>query len=132
MLRRTFSFLAWPLLVVPQIIFWLGAFLNQLAMAVNGGVMPVLWNSMNKWEPDSGHVVMTHATHLKFLCDWINLHTDILSPGDLFLTVGDLLITPAFWIWLAYVVYCAYRHEETIQQLRLQSPVRSTQYGTRL
>lgn len=112
MFRRTFPFLGWPLLVVPQFIYWLGALLNQLAMAANGGVMPVLWNSMNPWDPDPRHVVMTHATHLKFLCDWINVR-DILSPGDILLDIGDLLSTPAFWIWLAYIVYLAYRHEQS-------------------
>lgn len=96
------------LLLGPQVVFYLGALLNQFAMAANGTVMPVLWNSMNKWSPDPRHVVMTQGTPLKVLCDWINLSYGILSPGDIFLDLGDMCISPAFWMWLTYVLYRAY------------------------
>ena len=110
-MRRALTILAWPLLVVPQFVYWTGALLNQLAMVANGGLMPVLWNSQNPWSPDDTHSVMTHASHLKLLCDWINLHTAILSPGDVLLSLGDLAIGPAFWAWISYVIYRAFRDE---------------------
>jgi hypothetical protein len=109
--RKFFTVLAWPLLAVPQFLFWLGALLNQIAIVVNGGVMPVQWYSGNPWDADKMHVVMTSDTHLKLLCDWINLHTAILSPGDVLLSLGDLAIGPCFWAWISYIVYRAFRDE---------------------
>src|SRR5580765_5181295 len=111
MSRRIFTFLAWPLLLGPQLIFWSGALLNQIAMVTNDGLMPVLWNSQNPWSPDDTHSVMTSATHLKFICDWINLHSVILSPGDVLLSLGDLAIGPCFWAWIAYLLFRAFRDE---------------------
>jgi hypothetical protein len=110
--KRFFTFLAWPLILGPQIIFWFGALLNQIAIVANGGVMPVQWYSAtHAWGDDPDHVIMTSATHLKVLCDWINLHSSILSPGDVLLSLGDLTIGPAFWAWIAYAIYRAFRDE---------------------
>ncbi len=109
---RALTFLGWPLLVVPQIIFYFGAGLNQLACVANGGAMPVLWNSMNKWSPDPEHVIMTSATHLKILCDWIGLkEAGVWSPGDILLAGADSIIGPCFWLWMAFILYRAFQSE---------------------
>lgn len=110
-MRRALTFLAWPLLIVPQVILWTGALLNQLAIVANGGAMPVQWYAGNEWTPDPMHIVMVPATHLKVLCDWINLHSAILSPGDVLLNLGELITGPAFWAWIAYVLYRAFQAE---------------------
>jgi hypothetical protein len=110
--KRFLTFLAWPLLVVPQFLFWSGALLNQIAIVSNGGVMPVQWYAATHiWGDDPDHVIMTSGTHFKILCDWINLHSAILSPGDVLLSLGELLTGPAFWAWIAYVCYRAVRDE---------------------
>ena len=113
-MKRLFTFLAWPLILGPQIIFWSGALLNQIAVAANGGVMPVLWNSMNDWPADPRHVIMTPGTHFKVICDWINLSVAILSPGDVLLSLGELIIGPCFWAWAAYILYRAFRDEVSV------------------
>lgn len=110
-MKHILTFLGWPLLVVPQVIFYLGAALNQLAIAINDGRMPVLDAAeCNGTSSVLGeiHSCMTPASHLKIICDWINLHTTILSPGDVLLNIGDLLIGPLFWAWLTYVLYQAF------------------------
>lgn len=112
--KRFFTFLAWPLILGPQLIFWSGALLNQIAMAVNGARMPVLWAADNPWVPDTDHSVMTHGTHLKLICDWINLHSSILSPGDVLLSLGELITGPCFWAWIAYILYRAFRDEVSV------------------
>lgn len=113
-MKRALTFLAWPLLVVPQFVYWSGALMNQVAMVANDGLMPVLWNSQNPWSPDDTHSVMTHGTHLKLICDWINLHSAILSPGDVLLNLGDLTIGPLFWAWLSYILFRAFLDESDL------------------
>ena len=101
-MKKFFLFLNWPLVGIPQAINFLGAFLNQLAFAVNGGAMPVHANfcGMRMNPEDFRHVCMTAATRLKFLCDWIDLGSVILSPGDVLLHFGHLLEVPCFWMWI--------------------------------
>lgn len=121
--RRQFIRLTALLLFLPQAVYWLGALLNQLAMVLNDGMMPVLWNGINPWQQDESHFVMTHATHLKIICDWINLHSlGIWSPGDVLLSLGDLTIGPAFWMWIAYVVYRAYSNPSLYSMPRPPEP----------
>lgn len=110
-LKRIFTFLGWPLLLVPQLIFWTGALLNQIAIAANHGLMPVYMPAceygVESGIIDARHICMTSAMHFKFLSDWINVG-DILSPGDVLLGMGDMLIIPAFWMWIAYVMWSLY------------------------
>lgn len=131
-MRRYLTFLAWPLLAVPQVLFYLGALLNQIAVAANKGLMPVLMSGctvgplgkvMNGVRVlDEMHSCMEPSSKFKILCDWINLHSSVLSIGDVLLYLGDLLIAPAFWMWLAYVLYRASRKE--LYRLQLPSQPR--------
>lgn len=103
-MKRIFRIPYWGLLAGPWLIFYLGAGLNQLVMAVNGGAMPVLFPGVLDLSSDPIHIAMTHATHLKFLADWIDLHTAILSPGDLLLLLAEAIQSPCFYAWLAIVL----------------------------
>ena len=76
--------------------------MNQLALAANHGQMAVLWPGGCDSFPnsdDTDHVCMTSETRLKFLCDWIELHEEVESPGDLLILLGALLVRPLFWMW---------------------------------
>jgi hypothetical protein len=109
----------WTLLLlgVPQLVYWLGALLNQIAVAANRGLMPVWYapcaighegqviNGVRVL--DDMHSCLTASSNFILLCDWINLHASILSPGDVLLNLGDLITGPAFWMWMAYVLYRA-------------------------
>lgn len=98
------------LLLIPQAFFWLGAFLNQLVIAVNNGQMPVLFPGGCTPEIKEAlvgtiHTCMVSGSHLKILSDWINMHIYIMSIGDVFLNIGDLLTGPFFWVWLALAFF---------------------------
>ena len=104
----------WPLLVVPTLAFGVGFAMNALVMAVNGGTMPVLFPETlqgaitNNWLVEHGdvvHSVMTSATHLKILADWVVInHFGIASPGDFLEWFSDATQTPAFLVWAALVI----------------------------
>lgn len=120
-MRRALTFLAWPLLVAPQAIYYLGALLNQIAVNANKGLMPVYMASCSIGKAgqviqgvrvlDEMHSCMTPASHFILLCDWINLHASVLSIGDLLLGLGEITIGPAFWMWIAYVLYRTFQAE---------------------
>lgn len=105
--------MGWPLVVVPSFLIYFGALLNQIALAVNGGYMPVFaggcWNQTN--DPngvmDPMHTCMSVHTHLKFLCDWINLQPSVLSIGDVCIYGGMALSYPFFLAWLTLLFVCA-------------------------
>jgi len=122
--KRFFSLLAWPLLVAPQAVYYFGALLNQIAVNANKGLMPVYMASCSIGKAgqviqgvrvlDEMHSCMTPASHFIILCDWINLHASILSVGDVLLELGAMSVGPLFWIWIAYLLRCAYlQHRES-------------------
>jgi hypothetical protein len=94
-----------PLLVGPTISQLVGAGLNQLVMGLNGAMMPVLYP--DGWTPrvDGVHRIMTSATHLRFLGDWMNFHSMIASPGDLLIFLSDTTMVPALIAWVSLVIY---------------------------
>ena len=97
--------------------------MNALVMAVNGGQMPVLWPGKCTAEvmdeaPPVLHSCMTHATHLKFLADWIVRHNGVWSPGDFFLVQYDYSFIPALMVWA------------TIMIMVYNRPDRATYYGS--
>ena len=102
MTLRTKKIIEFCLLTVPAGMYALGFWLNQLVIAANGGTMPVLVANCtaNDMDGDRIHACMTHASHLKFLADWINLHVAIASPGDLLLWFGDYLMVPCLALFL--------------------------------
>ena len=64
--------------------------MNQIAMAANHNLMPVFYAGCTAGEIDSEgiHVCAGPQTRLKFLTDWINLHSSIDSPGDICIFAG--------------------------------------------
>jgi hypothetical protein len=95
----------------------LGFTLNALVMAFNGGQMPVLWpggcDAMRAIQDmvtslggssDPLHSCMTHATHLKFLADWIILKSGVASPGDFLEWAYDYTHIPSVAIWVALTI----------------------------
>lgn len=104
-MKRLFTFCAWPLVLGPQIISYSGALMNQIAMAANGAVMPVLYAG-SSIKMDEDHTWMVPTTHYKILCDWINLHSVVMSPGDVLIYLSDYIQAPLFWAWITYAVFC--------------------------
>lgn len=103
------------ILLLPLAIGYLGAASNQAVLWANHDKFPVRLNAFkqavfhadiaNADMPseiksviiadeliDPIHCVMSDSTHLNFLADWIDLHSEIDSPGDLMLDLGD-------WAW---------------------------------
>lgn len=108
MKTKFWTFLGWPLIVIPLAFEYLGAGLNQLVIAANKGVFPVLMVNC-KLAPSSEelHSCMVPGSHLKFLADWINLHDAIMSPGDVLIAISDAIQGPLFWFWAAAILYLA-------------------------
>ena len=103
----------WYLLLGPSLMFGIGFFLNAFVMALNHGQMPVLMpdacsfgNVVNGQFPgDWVHVCMNHATHLKFLADWIVINgMGIASPGDFFEWAWEYSYLPSLLIWATLMV----------------------------
>lgn len=83
----------------------LGFALNFIVMGVNQGQMPVLWPSSVPWDSDGIHSVMTSASHLKFLADWLVIRgLGIASIGDLLEWTYGLTVIPALAAWVALVL----------------------------
>lgn len=90
------------LLILPYAVVFAGMIMNQAAVHANGHLMPVLLpghaDSSFTGE-DLNHTVMTHATHLKFLCDWIIGNGGVSSLGDYLLQLGSDIKVPSFIAW---------------------------------
>jgi Family of unknown function (DUF5317) len=98
--------------VVPFLVSLLGFGLNQLADWSNGGRMPVLFpRGVACVIPDGDviHQCMTSASHLKILCDIFISDGGISSLGDLVIDFGSYLVTPCIIIFVALLVYKAWR-----------------------
>jgi hypothetical protein len=91
-------------LLGPTVCEYVGAALNQIVMGVNGAMMPVLFPDGWNYSVDGRHTPMTAATHLKFLGDWLNLQSAILSPGDLLIMLGDTMILPGLLVWATLMI----------------------------
>jgi len=98
----------WQFLLGPTLGMYLGIAINCIVLAANHGQMPVQWpGGCGGWdvsEYDFIHVCMTHASHLKFLCDWISLGGYIASPGDMLIFLGSYFQTPAMFAWIILMV----------------------------
>jgi hypothetical protein len=103
----------WTLAVAPLLSWGVGFGMNAVAVAANGGTMPVqfpftvadvLTNGFLVDHGDIIHSVMTPQTHFKFLCDWILVRDlGIASPGDLLLWLSDCIATPFYSAVVALV-----------------------------
>ena len=96
----------WYLLAGPFLMDKVGTFMNKIAMAVNGGFMPVQIRDCDASMigDDTLHGCMTAATHLKVFCDWINYHSAIVSLGDLLIEARDNLFLPCLIIWATVMI----------------------------
>lgn len=114
--RKFWTFLGWPLLILPQLILLFGLLLNALVMNANKGMMPVTmsacleldWNSELHTINDDFHLCEDAHTRLRKLDDWIRLgNIGVYSPGDAFIFLGDIAKWPLFYVWLTLLVVCA-------------------------
>lgn len=97
----------WYLLLGPTFLYYLGALFNLGVMALNHGQMPVLMPSDVAAAVgfDSRHILMTHSTHLKFFCDWLNLGDyGVGSPGDLLVWLSEATKTTGLAVWAALII----------------------------
>lgn len=94
------------LLIGPTVLCYAGIAINAIVMGLNHGQMPVQWpGGCTDFPQDFYHSCMTHATHLKFLCDWIAIKgLGIASPADMLIWGGEYLTAPAFLVWLTLVI----------------------------
>ena len=80
----------------------LGGFLNMLVCAVNKGMMPTIYPP----ELDGRHILMTDATNLNFLCDWIVCAQVMISIGDVLIAAGSLIfLVCQFYIFIRFFMY---------------------------
>ena len=99
----------WYLLFTPYLALGLGLLLNAIACGLNHAQMPVLagyvpWDQIGV-DGDTVHVAMSHATHLKFICDWIVINgVGVASPGDIFEWMGEATTFPALISWITCVI----------------------------
>jgi len=107
------------ILAIPLLIGVAGAASNQLVLIANHDKFPVMLNEHKRaaYEPDSNgmlddeHVVMTSATHLNFLADYLDFKSEIESPGDLLLELADYLTPFAPLVWGVWLILDKLRYE---------------------
>jgi hypothetical protein len=89
---RAWKSLAWA--VSGFVVCKIGALLNVLAEKVNGGFMPVFAAECSEHSGakiDYVHACASGATHFVILTDWIQIPGFMISPGDV-LILGGLLV----------------------------------------
>ena len=104
----------WTLAAIPALSFGIGFTMNAIAVAVNGGQMPVQFPGgcdvmetvlAARGVTDIIHSCMTSDTHLKFLCDWILIRgVGVASPGDLLEWLSDAVATPFYSAFIALIL----------------------------
>ena len=95
----------------PYALVLLGSIANQVAVFANHGHMPVLFPGGDcslLGSDDAVHSCMTHATHLKFLCDWILSSQSVSSLGDFALDLGNQIRTISLVVWLGLIAKDAF------------------------
>lgn len=112
----------WYLLLIPALLFCLGAVSNQAVLWANGGKFPVFMNDAQKEKYcpadssitslacgnggqfiDRTHSVMGPNSRLKLLADVFNFGA-IYSVGDGFLFLASWLFSFTPYMWVALVV----------------------------
>jgi hypothetical protein len=85
--------------------FTCGTALNFLAIAANGGAMPVSAGAIElaglAGTPAGTHVLLSENTKLWFLTDVIPLHLPFLPLGQV-ISIGDILITCGIFIFIQH------------------------------
>jgi hypothetical protein len=82
-----------PAALAGSVLMGLGPLLNALVIAVNGWRMPVDGTGEDPADLDrTGYVAMGPSTRLQFLADWIAAGSWRLSPGDIILVFGAVVL----------------------------------------
>lgn len=100
-------------LALPLGLILTGAGMNQAVVIANHGKFPVMENPrlVDNNNPDKNgmtdelHCLMTPQTHLNWLADVFDLQSDILSPGDLFIQLGEYMWPIAKIVWLTLLLF---------------------------
>ena len=121
-MKKLLTYLGWPLVVVPTLLYYLGSAMNIIVIAANKGLMPVDTAECfaanvpigAALDADQGgnHVCMSAASHLKWLADWIWVGNGTASLGDLGIYTGLALQEPLFWVWMTLLLYCVATHKD--------------------
>ena len=99
------------LVLLPTVLSFAGAVSNQLVLYANNDKFPVMVNQrhLNRFVEDGAdadgmmddvHCVMTHQTHLNFLADIFDFHSNIKSIGDLLMDWSNDYGVLAYVIWV--------------------------------
>lgn len=99
-------------LLLPYLVFGVGAASNQLVLIANHDKFPVMLNEAGRvrFKPDANglidqrHCVMTHETHLNALADIFDFQVGWYSIGDFLLMLSDWLSGFCIYVWMALVV----------------------------
>jgi hypothetical protein len=106
LLLRVLTFGGWPILALPVFLLWLGIMCNEAAIYANHIQMPFMYPG-DACTPDKGdlvHVCMTHASHLKFLGDWIISDSGAASIGDFLQNIASDVVWDCRIAWLGALV----------------------------
>jgi Family of unknown function (DUF5317) len=68
----------------------MGITLNLVVICANGGRMP--FRARGRWQAQTGYVAMNRRTRLRFLGDWIDAGRWFISPGDVCIFAGLVLL----------------------------------------
>jgi hypothetical protein len=140
-IKKFFTFLGWPLLLLPTLVLYFGFALNEVCIVSNGGFMPVRQDNCetnliekksdeeNIWKElmggqvpisatnpneviDGAHVCMTKNTRFKFLGDIFTTDSGISSLGDQFIEIGQNSKDGAILVWGLLGLYCWHRKKK--------------------
>ena len=110
-LKKLFTFLGWPVLLIPTLVLYTGAFMNEAVVWANGGQMPVSTyacqvrmdakTAANDGTPDYVHKCADKGTKLRFLDDWMLSDNGISSLGDMLQETSDTLNYIVYPLWIA-------------------------------
>ncbi len=110
----------WYLLIGPTAMIKTGMFMNEITMALNNGLMPVLLpggctpSNLKEWiEVGGTHGCMNPLSHGKIFADWLNYHTSIASLGDLLIFAGQDAAWPCLFAWaVAMIIMYNFEHKD--------------------
>ena len=121
-IKKVLTFCGWPLLLIPTLVLWIGAGMNEAVVWANGGQMPVsAYACQTRFESapaeddavpalfgtphaqkakDYIHKCADKNTRLRLLDDWMLGDDGISSIGDLLQAeLSPDLKTPCYLLW---------------------------------
>jgi hypothetical protein len=110
-IKKALTYLGWPVLLLPTLVLYLGAGMNEAVVWANGGQMPVSAYSCqvrmdaktaaNDGTPDYVHKCADKNTRLRWLDDWMLGDDGIASLGDLLQETASTLNYVVYPLWFA-------------------------------